>query len=99
MYLYKQTEFAGRDGATNNLFTVGYYEPKEVNGMGMQWIPESDHGTAEEAAKRVHYLNGGKDTKYKCRKCSYESEIENKDKWEGMCNQCWMGKYEFGMEY
>lgn len=25
-----------------------------------EWVAESDHGTAEEAAARVHYLNGGK---------------------------------------
>jgi hypothetical protein len=24
-----------------------------------KWNPESDHETREEAAKRVHYLNGG----------------------------------------
>lgn len=46
VYLYSQSD---------NLFTVGFYEP---NG---RWHPESDHSTREEAAKRVHYLNGGKD--------------------------------------
>ncbi len=35
------------------LWTVGYYDP---NG---NWNPDSDHGSREEAAKRVHYLNGG----------------------------------------
>jgi len=35
------------------LYTVGFYDP---NG---KWNPESDHETREEAAKRVHYLNGG----------------------------------------
>lgn len=35
------------------LYTVGFYDP---NG---KWIPESDHNESEEAAKRVHYLNGG----------------------------------------
>jgi len=35
------------------LFTVGFYDP---NG---KWNPESDHESADEAAKRVHYLNGG----------------------------------------
>lgn len=36
-----------------SLWTVGFYDPKG------QWQPESDHGSTEEAAKRVHYLNGG----------------------------------------
>jgi hypothetical protein len=37
------------------LWTVGFYKP---NG---EWEPESDHSTEESAAKRVHYLNGGRD--------------------------------------
>jgi len=36
------------------LWTVGFYDP---NG---EWHPESDHSDREEAAKRVHYLNGGR---------------------------------------
>ncbi len=36
-------------------YTVGYYDPSG------NFQPESDHDTADEAAKRVHYLNGGKD--------------------------------------
>lgn len=36
------------------LWTVGFYDPQG------QWVPESDHGTAEEAAKRVAWLNGSK---------------------------------------
>jgi hypothetical protein len=36
------------------LWTVGFYDP---NG---KWVPESDHDSPEDAAKRVHYLNGGK---------------------------------------
>ena len=47
MYVYKQTE---RNPA---LFTVGFYTPDG------DWKAESDHSTAEEAAERVHYLNGG----------------------------------------
>lgn len=39
--------------AERQLWTVGYYEP---NGT---WNPESDHGTVNEAAERVRYLNGG----------------------------------------
>lgn len=37
------------------LLTVGFYDP---NG---KWHPDSDATTREEAAKRVHYLNGGND--------------------------------------
>lgn len=36
------------------LWTVGFYDP---NG---ERHPDSDHTDFEEAAKRVHYLNGGK---------------------------------------
>jgi len=53
MYVYIQSEFAGKDGATGNLWTVGFYKP---NG---QWHSESDHSTKSEAAKRVNFLNGG----------------------------------------
>lgn len=35
------------------LWTVGFYGPDG------RWEPESDHGSTEEAAGRVHYLNGG----------------------------------------
>jgi len=45
-YVYMQTE--------PGLWTVGFYDP---NG---EWVPESDHKSPEEAAERVHYLNGGK---------------------------------------
>jgi hypothetical protein len=34
------------------LWTVGFYTPDG------KWEPESDHENSEEAAKRVHYLNG-----------------------------------------
>lgn len=46
MYVYIRTE--------KYLWTVGHYDP---NG---KWIPESDHDSKEEAAERVHYLNGSK---------------------------------------
>ena len=35
------------------LYTVGFYRPDGT------WEPESDHRIREDAAKRVHYLNGG----------------------------------------
>jgi len=36
------------------LWTVGFYSPDG------KWNPENDYGNPEEAAARVHYLNGGK---------------------------------------
>ena len=35
------------------LWTVGFYRPDG------KWEPESDHESADAAAERVHYLNGG----------------------------------------
>ncbi len=35
------------------LWTVGFYAPDG------EWHPDSDHDNREEAAERVHYLNGG----------------------------------------
>ena len=35
------------------LYTVGFYTPNN------EWVGESDYGTREDAAARVHYLNGG----------------------------------------
>ncbi len=37
----------------STLWTVGFYGPDGG------WQPESDHESREEAAERVHYLNGG----------------------------------------
>ncbi|MGW0058093.1 hypothetical protein [Nocardia nova] len=45
MYSYMRTE--------TELWTVGHYDPEG------KWIPESDHGSSEEAADRVVLLNGG----------------------------------------
>lgn len=47
MYVYIRTE--------PGLYTVGFYLS---NGT---WIPESDFNDREEAADRVHYLNGGRE--------------------------------------
>jgi len=35
------------------LYTVGFYSPDG------EWHPESDYCSSDEAARRVHYLNGG----------------------------------------
>ncbi|MBU1080882.1 MAG: hypothetical protein KKB59_10390 [Spirochaetes bacterium] len=45
MYVYIQSE--------PSLWTVGFYKPDG------KFEPESDHETAEAAAERVAYLNGG----------------------------------------
>ncbi len=46
MYVYRSFE--------SGLWTVGFFRPDG------QWEPESDHSSPEQAADRVHYLNGGK---------------------------------------
>lgn len=45
MYVYIESE--------RGLWTAGFYDPQGA------WQPESDHASKEEAAARVHYLNGG----------------------------------------
>jgi hypothetical protein len=45
MYVYVNSE--------PGLWTVGFYAP---NG---KWFPDSDQSSRDEAAQRVHYLNGG----------------------------------------
>lgn len=44
MYVYIKSEAS--------LWTVGFYDPDG------EWQPESDWDTKEEAANRVHWLNG-----------------------------------------
>lgn len=44
MYVYQSFE--------SGLWTVGFYTPSG------EWISESDHTSAEAAAKRVAWLNG-----------------------------------------
>lgn len=45
MWVYIQSE--------PGLYTVGFYT------LDGQWQPDSDWQTRDDAAKRVHYLNGG----------------------------------------
>ena len=45
-YVYVPTD-------NGQLFTVGFYDPRG------NWVAESDWPTREQAAERVHYLNGG----------------------------------------
>ncbi|WP_321967192.1 hypothetical protein [Burkholderia cepacia] len=48
MYVYIESEHT----PDYSLQTVGFYDPSG------KWNPESDHSKAEEAAKRVAFLNG-----------------------------------------
>ena len=59
MYVYIESE-SWRDGAgtRHKLFTVGFYRVSGVTGQ-QKFESESDHGSREDAAARVHYLNGG----------------------------------------
>ena len=41
------------------LWTVGFYKPDG------KWEPESDHESQDFAARRIHYLNGGKDDRHR----------------------------------
>ena len=63
MYVYIQSEKPGwypsprQENSVyleGTLWTVGFYQPDG------KFISESDHPTSEQAAERVHYLNGGK---------------------------------------
>ncbi len=45
-YVYLRSKF-------EPLYTVGFFDPAG------KWHAESDHGSQEQAAARVHYLNGG----------------------------------------
>jgi len=53
MYVYIESEH----NPSGSLWTVGFYSPDG------KWHPESDYDTKEEAAERVHWLNGDNTTK------------------------------------
>ena len=48
MYVYLTSIGPGR-----TFYTVGFYKPDET------WESDSDHNEREDAAARVHWLNGG----------------------------------------
>ena len=50
MYIYILTEH----DSEHSLYTVGFYDPSG------KFVAENDYNTKDEAAERVHYLNGGK---------------------------------------
>jgi hypothetical protein len=41
-------------------YEVGFYSPVDDYG----WVRETNHSQPEEAARRVHYLNGGNSSVY-----------------------------------
>ena len=54
MYVYIETE-------RGKLWTVGFYAPANAWNTGdySEFISESDHTSARDAAARCNYLNGG----------------------------------------
>jgi hypothetical protein len=55
-YVYIESErWTDSNGTRRITFTVGHYKPDG------KFEPDSDHGYRENAAVRVHYLNGGMD--------------------------------------
>lgn len=70
MYRYIRTE--------PGLFTVGTGTP------GTDWQPESDHGSAAEAARRVAQLNGGGDPSCDCSVEIAELRKQIEDLWEAV---------------
>lgn len=57
-YVYELSDrWTDEQGYAHVLYTVGFYDPQG------KWYPESDHDTADSAAARVRYLNGGRDEK------------------------------------
>jgi len=63
MYVYIRSE--------PQLWTVGHY------GDDGRFVPESDHGSTDEAAMRVNALNGGMDINAYDVIASLKSEIKN----------------------
>jgi len=56
MFVYIESEnWYDDEGIHHYLYTVGHYHP--ITG---KFIPDSDYNSRDEAAQRVHYLNGGK---------------------------------------
>ena len=55
MYVYRISNLAVP-------YTVGFFAPDG------SWVPESDYEHREEAAHRVHYLNGGNLAPYPSRR-------------------------------
>ena len=47
------THYVYERATGEDFYVVGYYGPQG------KWHTESDQNTSEEAAARVHYLNGG----------------------------------------
>ena len=55
MWVYVESEsWTDSDGNRHKLFTVGFYRPSDG-----KFESDSDHSSRDDAANRVHYLNGG----------------------------------------
>ena len=52
-YVYILSEDWRENGKRHTLYTVGHYKSDG------KFEPESDHSNKDEAAERVHWLNGG----------------------------------------
>jgi len=89
MYVYILSEKGyGEDVGDWYLYTVGFYDPSG------KWQSDSDHSAKEEAAARVHYLNGGNVTET----ITNDDEAERDDEEAGktdiedcrecLCNTC-----------
>jgi len=52
-WIYILSEDFREEGVRHRLWTVGFYKPDG------KFESESDHSKQEDAASRVHYLNGG----------------------------------------
>ncbi len=71
-YVYIQTEKESFEEGVwyRSLWTVGFYRPDG------KFEPESDHGSAKEAAERVHWLNGGEIAKLKQKLETLEQKLD-----------------------
>lgn len=70
-----------------HLFTVGFYDPRG------KWHPDSDHESRDEAAARVHYLNGGVERATAPKLCAKHSAIADRQA------QCTCPVSRFEQEY
>lgn len=53
MYVYRSSREKDGSGYVRMIYTTGFYKPDGG------WEGDKDFSDSEEAAQRVHYLNGG----------------------------------------
>ena len=63
-----------------HLYTVGFYDPDG------RWHSESDHISRDDAAAKVHYLNGGRE--FKGQGIEHVSRRGGEDAWPNHHNHC-----------